>query len=568
MQQAQILSGERYNSRADRVRFRMTPSMAIDMHTLYEAIRAAHRAVERNKAQINSLNVFPVPDGDTGTNMSLTLQSIIETTYDTGFESLCGIAASMERSALMGARGNSGLILSQLFTGIAGATLDSTEFGVKELADSLAIATDAAYASVQNPVEGTMLTVLRLSRDAAIEAAGRDCTVIGALTEVSAAARSAVEDSPNLLDVLAAAGVVDSGGYGLSVMFSGALSYLNGESDGSIELPAPGMNSTQALTEFLADVDEESWGYCTVFLLSGDQLDPAGFRTSIGDLGRSAVVVGSATEVKVHVHLDNPGPALEMAANLGTLSNITIMNMDEQTADRAAEQGDIQPSGGGLDAQCGIVSVVAGDGMRRLFIEGGLGAVEIVTGGDSMNPSVGEILEAVERCPQDEVIILPNNANVIGTANQAADESGKQVAVVSTKSMQAGVSALLAYSPQISSAENQAAMDAAASDVLVGSVTIASRDFDLNGEPVSSGAMIGLLGGEIVVSGDDLTEVVMDLLARMSYRGELVTIYRGETVAQQEAEELGEAVSAQFGRLDVEILDGGQPYYSLLIAVE
>ena len=185
-----------------------------------------------------------------------------------------------------------------------------------------------------------------------------------------------------------------------------------------------------------------------------------------------------------------------------------------------------------------------------------------------MNPSVGEILEAIERCRQDEVIILPNNLNVIGTANQAAGESGKNVSVVSTKSMQAGISALLAYSPQISAAENQDAMDAAASDVLVGSVTIASRDFDLDGERVSSGAMIGLLGGEIVVSGDDLNEVAMNLLARMSHRGELLTIYRGEAVAQQEAEELGAAISAQFGRLDVEILDGGQPHYPLLIAVE
>ena len=538
------------------------------MHTLLEAIRASHRAVDRNKAQINSLNVFPVPDGDTGTNMSLSLHSIVDATNDADFESLSEITSSMARSALMGARGNSGLILSQLFTGIAGATLNSNEFGPEELANSLSIATDAAYAAVQNPVEGTMLTVLRLSRDAATEAVGRDCTLIETLSEVSAAARAAVEDSPNLLDVLAAAGVVDSGGYGLSVMFSGALSYLNGESDGSIELPAPSVNSTQVLTEFLAGVEEESWGYCTVFLLTGDQLDPAALRTSISDLGRSAVVAGTATEVKVHVHVDNPGPALEMAANLGTLSNITIMNMDEQTADRAADQPDVRSSGGVLDATCGIVSIVAGDGMRRLFIEGGLGTVEVVTGGDSMNPSVGEILEAVERCRQDEVVILPNNSNVIGTANQAAGESGKNVSVVPTKSMQAGVSALLAYSPQISAAENQAAMDAAASDVLVGSVTIASRDFDLDGERVSSGAMIGLLGSEIVVSGDDLNEVAMNLLARMSHRGELLTIYRGEAVAQQEVEELGAAVSAQFGRLDVEILDGGQPHYPLLIAVE
>jgi hypothetical protein len=280
------------------------------------------------------------------------------------------------------------------------------------------------------------------------------------------------------------------------------------------------------------------------------------------------VVAGSATNVKVHVHVDNPGPALDLAANLGTLSNITIMNMDEQTADRAADQTDVQAAGGGLDATCGIVSIVAGDGMRRLFIEGGLGAVEVVTGGDSMNPSVAEILEAIDRCSQTEVVILPNNSNVVGTANQAAGESGKMVAVVPTKSMQAGVSALLAYSPQLGAAENQAAMDAAASDVVVGSVTIASRDFDLDGENVGAGAVIGILNGEIVVSGDDLDEVALSLLARMSHRGELLTIYRGEAVDQREAEELGAAVSARFGRLDVEILDGGQPHYPLLMAVE
>jgi len=542
--------------------------MAIDAHTLVEAIRAAHRAVERNKAQINSLNVFPVPDGDTGTNMSLSLQTIVEETKDSGSNSLAVVTSSMARSALMGARGNSGLILSQLFTGIAGATLESDEFGPEELANSLSIATDAAYAAVQNPVEGTMLTVLRLSRDAAVEEVGKGGTLTEVLAAVCSAAEAAVEDSPNLLDVLAAAGVVDSGGYGLSVMFSGALSYLNGESNGSIELPAPGVNSTRVLTDFLADAEEESWGYCTVFLVTGDQLDPAVLRASISELGRSAVVAGSTTDVKVHVHVDNPGPALELAAKLGILSNITIMNMDEQTADRAAVPSDVQASGGGLDATCGIVSIVAGEGMRRLFIEGGLGAVEVVTGGDSMNPSVGEILEAIDRCQQTEVVILPNNSNVIGTANQAAGESGKEVAVVPTKSMQAGISALLAYSPQLGAVENQSSMDAAASDVVVGSVTIASRDFDLDGESVKSGAVIGLLGGDIVVAGDDIREVALSLLGRMSHRGELLTIYRGEAVDQGEAEELGAAVSARFGRLDVEILDGGQPHYPLLIAVE
>jgi DAK2 domain fusion protein YloV len=542
--------------------------MTIDTHTFVEAICAGHRAVERNKAQMNALNVFPVPDGDTGTNMALTLESITDGVNTVVAGPLSEVTSEMARSALMGARGNSGLILSQFFAGIAEATIDSAEFGSDELVRSLNLATDAAYSAVQNPTEGTMLTVLRLSRDAAAQAANGNQSLIEALSEVAAAAHAAVEDTPNLLDVLAAAGVVDSGGYGIFVIFAGALSYLNGESNGSIELPAPGVNSAQVLTDFLADAEEESWGYCTVFLLTGEGLDPAALRASIGGLGRSAVVAGSATNVKVHVHVDNPGPALELAANLGTLSNITIMNMDEQTADRVADQDDIQAAGGGLDATCGIVSIVDGDGMRRLFIEGGLGAVEVVTGGDSMNPSVAEILEAVGRCPQTEVVILPNNSNVIGTANQAASESSKEVAVVPTKSMQAGVSALLAYSPQLGADENQTAMDAAASDVVVGSVTIASRDFDLDGENVGAGAVIGILGSEIVVSGDDLHEVALGLLARMSHRGELLTIYRGEAIDQREAEELGAAVSAQFGRLDVEILDGGQPHYPLLIAVE
>jgi len=546
----------------------MTPSMAIDTRTLVEAIRAGHRAIERNKVQINSLNVFPVPDGDTGTNMGLSLESIVSVVDVAGFETLPEATAGMARSALMGARGNSGLILSQFFSGIAEATPNSTEFGAAELAQSLKMATDSAYSAVQNPTEGTMLTVLRLSRDAAVDAADRDCSLTESLAEVCAAAHAAVEDSPTLLDVLAKAGVVDSGGYGLSVMFSGALSYLHGESDGSIELPAPGVNSAQVLTEFLAEAEEESWGYCTVFLVTGEDLDPAELRTSMSDMGRSAMVAGSATDVKVHVHVDNPGPALGMAATLGTLSNITIMNMDEQTADRSARQSDIGPEGGTVDAACGIVAIVAGDGMRRLFIEGGLGAVEVVTGGDSMNPSVGEILDAIERCSQEEVIILPNNSNVIGTANQAACESAKQVAVVPTRSMQAGISGLLAYTPQLGASENQSSMDAAASDVVVGSVTIASRDFDLNGESVSSGAVIGILGGEIVVAGSEIDEVALKLMGRMSQRGELLTIYRGDGVDQRQAEELGLALNAQYEALEVEILDGGQPHYPLLIAVE
>jgi len=544
---------------------------SMDARTLAEAIRAAHRAVEWNKAQMNALNVFPVPDGDTGTNMALTLESVVggSSRHDTG--SLPEATSSMAHSALMGARGNSGLILSQLFAGIAEATSGSTEFGPDELFRSLSLATDSAYSAVQNPTEGTMLTVLRLCRDAAEQSVNSNLSLLEAFSEVCRAANDAVEDSPNLLDVLAAAGVVDSGGYGLLVMFAGALSYLSGESNGAIDVRAPGVTSTQALSDFLTDAEEESWGYCTVFLITGDALDPGEIRTSMSELGRSAVVAGSGSNVKVHVHVDNPGPAVEFAAKLGTLSDITILNMDEQTADRATDQRGNQARGAPavtLESKCGIVSIVVGSGMRRLFIDGGLGAVEVVTGGDSMNPSVGEIVAAIERCPQDEIVILPNNSNVIGTANQAANESSKQVSVVPTRSMQAGVSALLAYSPQLGASDNRTAMDAAASDVVVGSVTIATRDFDLNGENVASGSVIGILGEEIVAAGSDLHTVAMTLLTNMSQRGELLTIYRGDGVDQRAAGALAAAVTRQFGTIEVEIFDGGQPHYQLLVAVE
>ncbi len=561
---------------------------SVDGTGLVAMVEASTRAVEHNQAEINALNVFPVPDGDTGTNMCLTLASVIfsvvETTPGASKKSAGAVAATMASAALLGARGNSGLILAQYFFGLSAALEKRESLAGPEFADALKRASVAAYNAVQNPVEGTMLTVIRRAADAAADACRESESLTHVLSVVSANAQQTVVETPEMLDVLAKAGVVDAGGHGLSVMFAGALSHLRGESSGAIKLSAPtpaGMEDGTALREFLESAREVDYGYCTGFVIKGDGLQVEEIREMVGSLGESAVVAGDASNVKVHVHPLNPGPVLTYAAGLGTLSSISILNMNEQTRERADQapfpgspsvELPIGPEDGNEQFEVAVVAVAAGEGMHRIFTESGMGASSTVASadesGDSMNPSVGELVDAVESARAANVMILPNNPNVIGTAGQVEALTSKSVWVLPTRTMQQGVSALLAFSPELDLEANVANMVDAIDQVSSLAITVATRDFQLNGAGVSVGDAIALRDGEIVAAGNSVAEVAIVLMTDSSLGGELVTIYRGEGASEEEAARIKAAASEAHQEWEVEVVDGGQPHYPYLISIE
>ncbi|MEX0761695.1 MAG: DAK2 domain-containing protein [Dehalococcoidia bacterium] len=546
-----------------------TPA-ALDGAALRVMMQAATAALEANREQINALNVFPVPDGDTGTNMHLTMLTVVEEAVAAANEGAGDTANGMARSALLGARGNSGLILAQFFRGLADALATEHFLFGHTLATALRKASDRAYSSVPDPKEGTMLTVFRECAEALEKNVRHGQTIEEAWTIAVDQTRDTVARTPSMLDVLREAGVVDSGGHGFSVMLSGALQALRGEGDGSAIVAAPAPEGMDALGDgviragFFESVQEEIWGYCTVFAIEGQSLNPDAVRAEIAHLGKSAVVAGDSQAVKVHIHMQDPGQAISYGTSLGTLSHIDIKNMDEQAHELAATQRK-QP----VPAfEASVVAVAAGDGLVELFRSTGLGACSIVPGGDSMNPSTRDLLEAVERSPCDKVILLPNNKNIMGTAEQVDELTEKQVVVVPTRSIQAGVAALLAYSPDATLEDNVREMQQAASAVRSGAVFKATRDVTSGDLQVKTGEYTALLDEEICGSGDDPESVLISMLDGQVPPDSLVTIYWGDGIEADAANETCERVRSCLPGAEVELVPGGQQHYEYLVSIE
>jgi DAK2 domain fusion protein YloV len=403
----------------------------------------------------------------------------------------------------------------------------------------------------------------------------------------------AVRRTPEQLDVLREAGVVDAGGFGFAAMLAGSLSYLKGESDGALTVEVPAISTEGALrtggspaagvrSEFIARAEAEVWGYCVSFAIEGKGLDPDGIRDRATAIGKSCVVAGDDRQVKVHLHTMNPGEPLGYAVPLGTLSNISILNMDEQSRQWAESQQSqtsqkaAASSGSTQDAarpdspvaSLGVVAVVAGDGLTKLFVANGLGACTVVPGGDSMNPSTGELLAAVENVAAKIVIILPNNKNVVGTARQVAGLTSKAVHVVPTTSVQAGISALLAFSPDQPAGSNVEAMGAAAKSVRAIAICRALRDSRVDGLPVKAGQAMGIVDGKLRKVGDDVVELAIALMVETAGEAELATIYRGAETSRPEAEAVARSVMDRIPGVEVEVVDGDQPSYPYLISVE
>ena len=529
----------------------------MQLDVVRELARYALRNLEAHRQRIDDLNVYPVPDGDTGTNLVLTLRSVVEALDRSTAAGSEDVAKELTRAALMGARGNSGVIFSQMVRGFADALARSEDMSSPRLARAFRSASDAAYRAVKRPVEGTMLTVIREMAEKGEEKATRRLPPPAFLAALLARGEDALRRTPELLDVLRDAGVVDAGGAGLVEIVRGIALRAAGEPipDSPVE--------TERLSFDAIHQELSAFRYCTVFVVEGEDLDADVLEGELEKLGDSLLVVGDRSALKLHVHTDDPGAALTAATAHGVVEGVEIANMHVQTAEREerlAGSGPVVPS-----LETGVVAVCPGQGNRRLFES--LGASRVIEGGQTMNPSTAEIVEAIEATPATEIIVLPNNSNVVLSAEQAAEHTTKRVRVVPTKSVQAGLAAVGRYVPTNSLEENESAMLEALSAIVTGEVTVASRDAELDGVAIVKGAYLGLVDGEAVAAHDDVDAVIGEVLERVLDGGrEWLAILTGEDAPSLEG--LLESLGREHPDIDIEIHQGGQPHYPLLVVAE
>lgn len=515
--------------------------------------------LEENVELVNALNVFPVPDGDTGTNMVLTMQSALAETGHVTSAEIGAVAHAAAHGALMGARGNSGVILSQILRGVARSAEGKETLDAHELAAALKEGATTAYRGIGRPVEGTILTVARESADAAEAASREGRSLVQMIRRTTEAARVSLEATPKLLDTLRDAGVVDAGGQGYLLVLQGAQMYLTGE-----RTPAPIAQIRKVDKEATATTESTTeYGYCTELLISGRGLDAEKIREQMEQLGTSVIVVGEPDLIHIHVHSDRPGEILNAASTLGRMDKIKVENMQLQHTSYLASLSREAPTLSGL----GVVVVAAGEGMARLFKD--LGACAIVEGGQTMNPSIEEIVHAAKACGRDQIVLLPNNSNVILTAQQAQAVIPSNVKVVLTRTVCEGVAAMVAFDPEGGLEENAEEMKRAAEAIQTIEITRAVRSTRVNGLDVQQGQAIGLLDGALVEAGDSVASVVVRTLKRASVDlHEVVTVYVGEGVAEAEAGDLASSIRNEWPEVQVEMVDGGQPHYPYLISVE
>jgi DAK2 domain fusion protein YloV len=524
-------------------------------------VGAALSSLESSRGRIDDLNVYPVPDGDTGTNLTLTVRAVAEAVASTEAADRNALAHAVARAALMGARGNSGVILSQIVRGVADVLAESTN-GIDPALTARALrgASDAAYRAVRRPVEGTMLSVIRELAEEAERRATDPEPLAELLVELVRHGEEAVARTPDQLDVLREAGVVDAGGAGLLELLRGLAGAVSGEA-----VPAAPERAGSAPGPDAVHLEPSRFRYCTVFVVEGEALDRDELEARLEQLGDSLVVVGDETALKVHVHTDDPGAALSLGTTAGTIEGVEIANMHEQQEKRERRLS-LVPS---TRAKSGVVAVVAGDGNRLLFetLAEPVGAIRVVAGGQTANPSTAELVAAIEELGADEAIVLPNNPNVRLAAECAAQNAGKPAELVPTESIPAGLAALVAYDGARSAAENAAAMTEAAAAVATGEVTRASRDVELNGLRIRAGDWLGLATGEPVAGGDDFAEVAFGVAARLL--GEpraLLTLLTGSEPPPLDG--LIERLESTHPTLEVEVHEGGQPHYPLLLGAE
>lgn len=534
----------------------------------------ANAALEENKQRINELNVFPVPDGDTGTNMSLTMNSAAIELGRKQTDTVGAVADCAASALLRGARGNSGVILSLLFRGIAKSLKGRENANAAEFAAAVSAGVDAAYKAVMKPAEGTILTVSRLGAQAAVEFAKESTDFEAMLEALLAAAREALADTQNINPVLRRAGVVDAGGEGFVLVMDAMLGYLQGRTAAPVTAAAPAAAAAPKegadFSEF--DTGEITFGYCTEFIVARENnKSPELLRSFLNNLGDCVVVVDDDEIIKVHVHTNVPGEVLTEALTYGPLQTVKIENMRNQhtalSGSDAPAAPEAEPAVAAPEKQFGVVAVSAGEGMANLFRE--LGVDRVVTGGQTMNPSTEDILTEVNKTPAEVVFVLPNNKNIIMAAQQCIPLSDKKVIVIPTKTVPQGITAMLSFDP--SSAEDviEAEMSAAIESVHTAQVTYAARDSDFDGHDIHKGEYLALMDGALLGSNADLDKVLLTIAdAATDLDPEIVSIYYGEDVKADAAQHAAELIGGRLPMSDVNVVDGGQPVYYYMISFE
>ena len=529
-------------------------------------ILSAAAAVEQNRQLVNELNVFPVPDGDTGTNMSLTLNTAAAELCKAERERLCDAAETAAGALLRGARGNSGVILSLLFRGFSKSVREYETISGPELAAALTEGVDAAYRAVMKPAEGTILTVSSRSAKRACDAATEDSGFEYVLAEALAAADEALAETVFQNPVLAKAGVIDAGGKGFCIILDGMLAALRGNpyaADGA------GAGAVRESADFTAFADEDiEFAYCTEFIINrSGKNDVMKLRAFLGSLGDSLVFVDDDEIIKVHVHTNNPGKAIEEALLYGALTAIKIENMKEQHTQKVIENTETVRKIAPPSKKYGFVSLCAGDGLSGVFSD--LGVDAIISGGQTMNPSTEDILCGIDAVPAEVVFVFPNNKNIIMAAEMAMPMSDKQVVLIPTKTIPQGMAAMLAFEPSADAEQNRTAMLEAVAGVTTGQITYAARQSVFDGHEICEGDHIALLNGQLLCSNEDQKEVVTRLAADMCKDSPTyITIFFGMDADEQHAENVRDIFRELCPSAEITLLPGRQPVYSYLISAE
>ncbi|MEH7435951.1 DAK2 domain-containing protein [Neobacillus drentensis] len=552
---------------------------ALDGKRFAEMVIQGANHLAANAKMVDALNVFPVPDGDTGTNMNLSMTSGAKEVRNNVQEHIGKVGVSLSKGLLMGARGNSGVILSQLFRGFSKAVESKAEISAKDFAQALDAGVETAYKAVMKPVEGTILTVAKDSAKKGVQVAQKSNDIIMIMEEVVKEAKASLKRTPDLLPVLKEVGVVDSGGQGLVFVYEGFLAVLKGE-----ELPespfTPSMNEMvnaehhKSVQSHMNTADIE-FGYCTEFMVrfEADKVtkhpfDEGNFRNDLSKLGDSLLVIADEDVVKVHIHSEQPGEVLTYGQKYGNLINMKIENMRQQHSNIVGESHTAMGSDLPKELQeYGIVTVSMGSGIAELFKS--IGAHAVIEGGQTMNPSTEDIVKAVKEVNAKKVFILPNNKNIIMAAQQAADVSDEEIYVIPSKTVPQGLSALLAFNPSTDVKANESAMMDALQHVKTGQITFAVRDTQIDGLEIEKDDFMGISEGKIVIKNKDKENAAKDLLSQMlDEDSEILTIIYGEDVTEEEVTSLTQFVEENFADVEIEVHNGGQPLYSFIFSIE
>ena len=521
--------------------------------------------LQNNKDLVDKLNVFPVPDGDTGTNMSLTISYAIKELAKVQNDNVTDIGKALSKGSLMGARGNSGVILSQIIRGIAKSVEGKENLNVVDLANAFKNGSDTAYKAVIKPIEGTILTVVRESGEYAEKIAQEDMDMIEFLELVVEKANESLNKTPELLKALKEAGVVDSGGKGLVLIYEGMLSSLKGN---NIELVEGVISSdTNVSVEQNISTEDIKYQYCTEFILETNKVDDLTVRERFMKYGDSLAVVGDEGVIKVHVHTNDPGLAIQEALSYGQLLTIKVENMklqhEKKVLKEAAQTEEVHVE----EKEYGFIATSMGDGLAQIFRD--FGVDHIIEGGQTMNPSTEDFMKAIEKLNAKNIIILPNNSNIIMAANQAKELSDKNIVVIPTKNVPQAFAALVTFDGDADIAENEANMMEALSTVKSGQVTYAVRDTVINDVEVKEGNIIGIAEGKLLSAGDKVDEITTDLIEKLvDEDSAIITLFYGEDTSKEDAQALRDALEENFEDVDVELHYGGQPLYYYLISVE